>query len=491
MDLQDINWESFREGFELTLLFIINYLIVFSLIFKILLENRNPQKTYAYIVVLLAVPILGIFIYFSFGQNYRRNKMFSRKKILDDQSFQKMASRLLLKIQKHELSAEHPQKKITELLTKGSHSLLTHGNDLQLLINGEECFPKMLEEIEKAEKHIHIEYYIITDDTLGMQFIQALCKKAIEGVNVRLIYDAVGSIKLSKKGIATLKEAGVHLLPFLPIRLPKFANSLNYRNHRKILVIDGKVGFVGGINIDQRYDNRFDNKMFWRDSHLMIQGNGVWGLQLTFLFDWFFCTKDIIDFSEDYFPFNTKKSESSPLQIVSSGPDSDWANIMHAYFSAINSAKREIRLTTPYFIPNESLLTSLKTAALGGIDVQLLLPAESDSKLVQMAMRSYFKELLKAGVNIYQYKKGFVHAKTMTVDDNLCTIGTANMDFRSFELNFEVNAFVYDKDITSQLVDVFEQDKKEATLVKMEEILSWNLRRRLGNSMARLFAPLL
>ena len=263
--------------------------------------------------------------------------MFNRKKILDDKSFQDMASRLLQKIQNRKLSAEHPNKKIIELLTKGSHSLLTYRNDLKLLINGEECYPQMLEEIEKAKKHIHIEYYIITDDELGIQFIQALSRKAKEGVNVRLIYDAVGSIKLSKKGIATLREAGVNLLPFLPIRLPRFANSLNYRNHRKILVVDGEVGFVGGINVDKRYDNRFKNKVFWRDTHLMIQGNGVWGLQITFLFDWFFCTKDIIDFSDEYFPFAEDKLEASPLQIAASGPDSDWANIMNAYFSAINS----------------------------------------------------------------------------------------------------------------------------------------------------------
>ena len=491
MEFSNLNWDTIREGFILLWVVGINYLLVFFISLKILLENRNPQKTYAFVILLIVVPFVGILFYFSFGQNYRRNKIFNRKRIFDDKSFQEIATRLTKKSSEYRYDKDHPLRKISELLLTGSHSLLTGGNSLELLINGENCFPKMLEAIAQAKNHIHMEYYIFTDDELGIQFIKALANKSEEGVEVRLIYDAAGSLKLSNKGISILERAGVQLLPFLPIRFPRLANSLNYRNHRKILVVDGVIGFVGGINIDQRYDNRFNNKVYWRDTHLKISGNGVWNLQFTFLFDWYFCVKDPINFSDDFFPISESSPSIAPLQVVSSGPDSDWSNIMYAYLTSINLAQSNIRLTTPYFIPNDSILMSLKTAALGGVNVELLIPEESDSTIVKYAMRSYFKQLLEAGVKIFLYRKGFVHAKTMTVDDSFCTIGTANMDFRSFELNFEVNAFIYDQNLTQMLVSQFEEDKKESVQLMLSDVGRWKLPVRLGHSFARLFAPLL
>jgi cardiolipin synthase A/B len=494
MDFMDWNWTQIKEELELAWVIGINYVLVLLLVFHILLENKNPQKTYAYILILFLTPVIGIFVYLTFGQNYRRNKMFNRKKITDKLSFQTLASDKIIegRIDPEKIPpCAKTHSKVIHLLKNTSHSMLLGNNELQLLINGEKFFPELLSELEKASSHIHIEFYIFQDDELGNYFIEVLKKKAEEGVEVRFIYDAVGSLGLSNKALDSLKASGVKTFPFLPIRFPLFGSRINYRNHRKILVVDGKVGFTGGINIDKKYDNRCDNEIFWRDTGLRIKGNGVWTLQQIFMFDWSFCSDEDLEFREKYFPKITSLPKPIPLQIAASGPDSDWASIMQAYFSAINQAREEIRITTPYFVPNESIRNSLKTASMGGVRVELMIPYESDSRVVRMAMRSFFRGLLEAGVKIYQYKKGFVHAKTMTVDSGLASVGTANMDMRSFELNFEVNAFIYDPDFTRQLIDQFEVDKKDCTLLTLAEVKKWNILKRLTYSLARLFAPIL
>lgn len=494
MDLFGWDWAKIWQGLELAWVIGINYVLVAILVFQILMENKNPQKTYAFLLILFLAPFVGIVIYLTFGQNWRRKKMFDRKRITDKISFQQVANKKSLEgyVSQEDLPWEAKNHgKVIHLLKNMSYSMLAVHNEVELLINGEASFPRMLEEIEKARSHIHLEYYIFLDDAIGNQFVDLLCKKAKQGLEIRFIYDAVGSLGLSRKGISKLKNAGVQVKPFLPIRFPVFGSRINYRNHRKILVIDGHTGFTGGINIDRKYDNEIQGGLYWRDTNIMIKGNGVWTLQLDFLFDWVFCSDEDLEFDEFYFPKIERKERLLPLQVAASGPDSDWASIMQAFFAGINQAKESIKITTPYFVPNESIRTSLKTAALAGIRVELLIPYESDSRMVRMAMRSFFKGILKAGVKIYQYKKGFVHAKTMTVDDSFSSVGTANMDMRSFDMNFEVNAFIYDKGFTMKLVEQFELDKKYCTILTLDEVKKWGILKRFGYSLARLFAPIL
>ncbi len=494
MDFLDWNWAEIYKHLELAYVIGINYVLVALLAIQILLDNRNPQKTYAYILVLFIAPIIGIIVYLTFGQNYRRNKMFNRKRVTDKSSFQKIAALKNVegRIDPNEMpSAAYSHKKVIQLLKNTSNSILTGSNELEIHSNGEQAFPAMLEALKNAQNHIHLEYYIFNDDALGKEFINILVEKAKAGLEVRFIYDSVGSLGLSNEAIRKMVKAGVRVRPFLPIRFPLFGSRINYRNHRKILVIDGKIGFTGGINIDRKYDNRQKNELFWRDTNIMIKGMGVWTLQSIFMFDWIFCSNEDIEFERNYFPGFEKTEKVVPIQIAASGPDSDWSSIMQAFFAGINQARETIRITTPYFVPNESIRTSIKTATMGGINVELMVPYDSDSKIVRMAMRSFFKGLLKAGVKIYQYKKGFVHAKTITIDESMCSVGTANMDMRSFDLNFEVNAFCYDTGITKDLINRFEEDKKDCEILTLNEVRKWNLLQRFGYSTARLFAPLL
>ena len=494
MDLFGWDWEKIWQGVELAWVIGINYVVVALLVFQILLENKNPQKTYAFLLILFLAPFIGIVIYLTFGQNYRRRKMFDRKKVTDKYSFQEVAREK--NVEAYVDSSLLPREakrhdKVIHLLKNMSYSMLSSHNEVELLVNGEKAFPEMLKEIENAHSYIHLEFYIFLDDKVGQRFIEILKKKAEQGVEVRFIYDAVGSLGLSRKSINSLKKSGAKVFPFLPIRFPLLGSRINYRNHRKILVVDGKVGFTGGINIDKKYDNSLENPVYWRDTNICIRGNGVWSLQLDFLFDWTFCSNEDLEFGEYFFPKIPKPEKLLPLQIAASGPDSDWASIMQAFFAAINQAKREIKITTPYFVPNESIRTSLKTASLGGVQVELMVPYESDSRVVRMAMRSFFRGMLLAGVKIYQYKKGFIHAKTMTIDETLASVGTANMDMRSFDLNFEVNAFVYDESLTNELREQFEKDKEHCVLLTSEEVRKWSLFKRFGYSLARLFAPIL
>jgi cardiolipin synthase len=347
----------------------------------------------------------------------------------------------------------------------------------------------MLDAIHNAKDHIHMEYFIIKDSHIGRKFKQALIDKAKEGLEVRFIYDAVGSFRLDDNFLKPLKDAGVQVEVFLPVTLPLFGSRLNYRNHRKILVVDGKIGFVGGINIGDEYLGKNKKMGFWRDTHLKIQGEAVYVLQGIFLADWYFVSKEAID-DFKYFPPQGYCGEKI-IQIASSGPDSYWASIHQAYFSAINSARDRVYITTPYLVPDEGILLALKTAALRGVDVRLLLPIKPDHKTVFWASKSHFIELLEAGVRIYQYGKGFVHGKVFVVDNNFTSIGTANLDIRSFKLNFEVNAFIYDKEVNSKMARDFFEDLRVSKKVLLDEYKNRPLIHKVKESIARVFSPIL
>ena len=373
--------------------------------------------------------------------------------------------------------------------------MLTANNDVKLLVNGENKFPEVIKALESAKNHIHIEYYIYEDDEIGKTIEQLLIKKAKEGVQVRFIFDDFGSKGIRHNLSGRLNKGGVEAYPFYKVRFIKFASRLNYRNHRKIIIVDGSLAFVGGINVSDRYINNTENSksLFWRDTHLRIEGSGVTYLQYVFLCDWNFCAGQHLHPDDQFFPpVSTLKTIGNKIvQIAASGPDSDHPTILFTVLQAINLAYKQILITTPYFIPGQSILDALIVSSLGGVNVKLLVPGKSDSAIVNAASRSYYEDLLNAGVEVYLYQKGFVHAKTLVADDKIAIVGTANMDARSFDLNFEVNAIIYDEAIAKDLAEAFFEDIRTAERIDKIQWAQRGFSKQLGEKMARLLSPVL
>ncbi|GGG59982.1 cardiolipin synthase [Bizionia arctica] len=421
------------------------------------------------------------------------------KKLMTNEDLQLNLERELISYSKDVLKkgdeSVQENKKLINLILKDNLSPLTNNNDVKLLLNGETKFPEVIECINQAKHHIHIEYYIFEDDNIGTQIIDLLIEKVSQGVMVRFIYDDFGSRSIRKKQVKRLQEGGVKVFPFYKIKLIAFANRINYRNHRKIIVIDGHTSFVGGINVSDRYINTVPNKnkVFWRDTHLKIVGPASWYLQYLFLCDWNFCAEDDVTITNQLFPvkgsFESKNDKH--VQITASGPDSDVPTIKFALLQAINLAEKEILITTPYFIPSNSIMDALMIAAKSGVKVKLIVPKNSDSKLVNAAACSYYSDLLKSGVEIYRYCKGFVHAKTLVIDNEIAVVGTANMDVRSFDLNFEVSAIVYDEEIADQLKASFYEDLEDSTRIDLKQWQSRPAPYRFLDKLARLFSPVL
>ena len=471
----------------------IYYGLAILLSIGILLENRNPPKTIAYLLVLFLFPYFGLVVYILFGQNLKKQKLFKRKNLMDNEKVKTFSEEILKDIVELEPELESilgTQLKTAKALLKNENALLTLNNQVTLLKNGEVKFPLWMEALKSAVHHIHLDYYIIESGPLLQKVIDLLIDKRKEGVEVRIIYDAVGSTGFNRSDINKLKASGVLVAPFMPVLFPNFTSKANFRDHRKITVVDGKVGFVGGINLSSRYSNSYDNKLYWRDTHLKIEGDAVKGLQLAFYLNWEFVHNEKLGLDATYFP-ESDLSDLILTQIATSGPDSDWAGIMYGIFSAINNAKDYVYITTPYFIPNEALNTALLSAALSGVDVRILIPKKADTFITQAASMSYMKPLLKAGVRVYLYEKGFVHAKTLVVDDQMATVGTANFDNRSFDINFEINAFVYDEDFAIQVKEMFLEDCNDCESLWLSRWDKRTIRKRIIESLARLIAPIL
>jgi cardiolipin synthase A/B len=470
---------------------IIYFLTILFIIVLIIQQKGDPLKTVSWIMILLLIPVGGIILYFYFGKNYRRQKIFNRKELSDLDRMRDFSHRQILELPEKEFlknSKIKSKQHIMTLLLNNSKSLLSEYNDLQICSNGKETFDIIINDLAAAKDHIHLMYYIIEDDKLGNRIKDVLITKAREGVEVLVIYDDVGSWSLPRKFIKSLESAGVQILPFLPVRFPMFTNKLNYRNHRKIIVIDGQIGHIGGMNIADRYVEGGKELGMWKDMQLRIMGEAVHSLQIIFLTDWYFVSNKVIN-DDKYFPQHHCK-ERHLVQITASGPDSDWSGIMQSYFSAITTAEHHIYVASPYFIPNESILTALKTAALSGVDVRIMLPHKSDSHLVFRSTLSFVAELMEAGIKVYFFDNGFNHAKLMLVDGIFASVGTANMDIRSFDQNFEVNALIYDELITTELEKYFLDDLQNCRFYTPEE---WENRHWMNNtkeSLARLFSPL-
>ena len=451
----------------------------------VLLEHRQPAKTIAWVLVLSFLPLVGIVLYFFFGRRTRKNRHIWEKSLnqLTKRSMIEFAEQKQL-----ELPEEH--KELIQLFVNQNFALPFKNNETDVYVSGYEFFPALLAEISKATHHIHIVSYIIDDDPLGRLLRDALIDKARKGIEVRLLFDDVGSWKTPNRFFEQMREEGIEVHSFMPVRFPAFTGKVNYRNHRKIIVIDGKVGFIGGMNLAQRYVKGHKGIM-WRDTHVKISGAAVYGLQRAFLIDWFHADRTLIT-DRKYYPDTTITPNNNLIQIVTSSPTNVWEELEQGYIKILLSAKRYVYMETPYFLPTEPIFFAMRTAALSGVDVRLMVSLKTDSKLVQMASRSYLTQTIQAGVKVICYEEGFNHTKLLVADDNVATIGSANIDFRSFENNFEANAFFYDKSMAQRIKDIFLTDETKCVpLEKIKEINHKSFIYRLWESVVRLLSPLL
>lgn len=466
------------------------FLVVYSIIIiitmvRVLMDNRQPAKTMAWMLVLMFIPFLGIILYIFFGQNTRKERK------IWQQSLDQLTKRSMLEfVEQKDFNIPEEYRTISNLFMNQNLALPFKNNEVEIYTSGYDFFPSLLMEIGKAEHHIHIDTFIVSDDPLGRIIADALIDKAKQGVEVRLIYDDVGSWRTPNSFFMRMRNEGIEVYAFMPVRFPAFTSRVNYRNHRKICVIDGEVGFIGGMNIARRYVQGTP-KQSWRDTHVKLTGAAVYGLQRAFLVDWYFVSKVFIT-ERSYYPEIIIGQNNSLVQVVTSSPTSLWPEIEQGYVRILTNAKHYVYMETPYFLPTDPILFAMRVAALSGVDVRLMIPYETDTKVVEWASRSYVIEASKAGVKILLYRKGFNHSKLLVSDDAMATIGSTNVDFRSFENDFEANAFFYDKKIALQVKEVFLADQKDSIdLDDVRRFIKKPFLQRLWESFVRLLSPLL
>ncbi|WFD11629.1 cardiolipin synthase [Tepidibacter hydrothermalis] len=474
----------------LSVVLILNILFAIAIIF---LERKKPSATLAWLMLLLLIPNIGFIIYLLFGRNLSRKKIFEIRPEEAD-IINNALKNQKLDLQNNSLKFNdicvEDYKDMVYMHLNHSESIFTQNNNIEIFIDGNDKFESLINSIQNAKDHIHMVYFIIKNDSLGKKIVNELTKKAKQGVEIRFLYDAIGSHSLPKNFFKDLKEAGGEAVAFFPIVIPFLNLNINYRNHRKIAVIDGTEGFIGGFNIGDEYISLNKKMGYWRDTHIKITGDAVHMLQTRFLFDWRSAHNKNLEISPKYFP-KINSNGNSGVQIISSGPDSEWEQIKYGYIKMINSAKESIYIQTPYFIPDESILHALKLASLSGVDVKIMIPNKPDHMFVYWASSSYASELLKTGAECYIYEKGFIHAKTIVVDGKVASVGTANMDVRSFKLNFEVNAFIYDSIISNEFKLIFENDINDCTQITIEMYNKRPLIIKFKESISRLLSPLL
>lgn len=484
-----------------TIFFAILAIFVSLLIF---FENRDPAKTISWLLVMIFLPGIGFVLYLLFGENLRSSKVKKTKvavaKFLNSQDIKGMISlQILSATQKqalkdnvmfHDLESEG-KKKVMQLILNSERSPFTLNNKVDIYTDGLDKFEQMLKDIENARSYIHLEYFIVKNSEIGKKLKDALIKKAKQGVKVRFIYDEIGSFRLffHPEFARQMKAAGIEFRPFIQVHFPYLHRKFNYRNHRKICVIDGEIGYIGGLNIGDEYVHENKKFGFWRDTHLRIEGESVYMLQTIFLVDYYIGSGQKLN-QQELFPSMAYKGDSL-IQIVSSGPDSQYESIYNAYFSSIAHAKNTIYIETPYFIPDDALLTALRTAVLSSVDVRIIFPSFPDHNVVYYASLSYLEELLELGCKVYLYEKGFIHSKMILVDEEIASVGTANMDIRSFMINFEVNAFIYDEPTISRLYEIFEADIKDSKELLYSDFKARPIVQKIAESAARLFSPIL
>ncbi|GAY28366.1 cardiolipin synthase [Prevotella sp. MGM1] len=467
-------------------LVILNDIVVILAIIHVLMDNRLPAKTMAWALVIYFVPVAGIVLYVFFGVNTRRDRLVSER------SMNEITRRSMLSfVGQQDLRLPENHKQTIDLFVNQSMALPFKDNTVDIYTDGYGFFPALLAAIRNATSHIHIDIYIFADDALGRLVSDSLIDKARQGVEVRVIYDDVGCWNVSRHFFERMREEGIEVCPFLPVRFPSFTSKVNYRNHRKIIVVDGKVGFIGGMNIAQRYVKGVEGRP-WRDTMTKITGSAVYSLQREFLVDWYFVDRTRLSDRKYYPPVVSSDYDDCLIQIVTGGPVTPFPEIMQGYMRVIIAARRYIYIETPYFIPTEPVLFALKTAALGGIDVRIIVPERSDARFVEWAGRSYLRDMTASGVKVYLYESGFLHSKILVCDDSLATCGSTNVDSRSFENNFESNAFFYDETVARRFRRIFLEDLgRSVPLSEKPGRMNPGFFPRLWESLTRLLSPLL
>lgn len=470
-------------------IFIVLYVaVIVGIMLTVLMDNRQPAKTIAWVLVLLFVPVVGIVLYIFFGQNTRKMKLISGR------SLDQLSKRSMLEfVEQRNLRMPEYFSSLVRLFTNQSLSLPFKDNAVEFYTDGYQFFPALLQAIKGATNHIHLDTYIIADDPLGRLVSDALIAKAREGVEVRLIYDDVGCWRVPERFFDRMRQAGVKVRSFMPVRFPAFTSKVNYRNHRKVCVIDGTQGFIGGMNIALRYvKGLHGGTLPWRDTHMRLRGSVVYALQRAFLVDWYFVDRTLINDHRYYPPMPWHISNDSLAQVVTSSPIAQWPDVMQGYVRILLEAKRYVYMETPYFLPTEPVLFAMRTAALAGVDVRLLIPRRSDAWLIQLASMSYVTETLEAGVKVRLYEKGFNHSKLLVADDQISTCGSTNIDFRSFENNFEANVFFYDRQTALRIKDIYMRDEDcSINFSEARELHHRPYTHRFVESLLRLLSPLL
>lgn len=457
----------------------------------ILMENRNNKKRVSWLAIFAVCPFIGGIFYFLFGYSGHLQKLFIRKHLQQSPLKEISQKQKLLFLDQSIYFQDHAEgsKRLARLTLQSGRAPLTRNNDIRVLTNGEEKFVALFEDLAKAQEHIHLEYYIFREDNIGTQLQELLIAKARLGVEVRVIVDALGSHSLSTFFIEKMRREGIQVSLFFPLKFPTLLKTINYRNHRKCVVIDGKIGYLGGLNIGDEYLGRDPKLGFWRDTHLRLEGESVQTMQATFLNDWYFLTQQELN-DQRFYPQPQSKGEFL-TQILAGGPDSHQEPFKELFFTILTTAQKEILLTTPYFIPDESMIMALKSAALSGLNVVLLLQGKPDHQLPYLASASYFEELLEAGVQIYRYQKGILHSKVLIIDQQVSIVGSANFDIRSFQIDFELSALIYSSKIAKRLNSDFQKDLQESVHIQYAEFSQRSLWLKMKEANASIFSPLL
>lgn len=461
-------------------------IIIVGTIITVLMDNRQPVKTMAWVLVLTFMPVVGIVLYFFFGQNTRKEKLISQHSL----DLLTKGTMLEFAIQK-DLKIPEDDETLISLFKSQNRAFPFKDNKIDIYTDGYSFFSALLKQIGSAKESIHLDTYIFEHDALGQLVADMLIAKAQKGVEVRVVYDDVGCWNVHDSFFKRMRDGGVKILPFMPVRFPAFTGKVNYRNHRKLCVIDGRYGFIGGMNIAKRYITG-DGKQKWRDTHLRIEGGGVYAIQRAFLVDWYFVSGKLITDRRYYPELKNSVKNNIIVQIVTSSPVSQWPDIEQGYMRILVQTRKYVYIQTPYFLPTESVMSAMRIAALAGVDVRIMLPRHCDARFVEWASRSYVFETLQAGVKVYLYRTGFLHSKILVCDDSISTCGSTNVDFRSFENNFEANAFIYDKATAQRFKQIFMTDTKECIQVT-ERMLKQKrpFFNRLWESAVRLLSPLL
>lgn len=489
------------------------YINLFFSVIIVFFQRKDPKAVWTWLLALNFIPVFGILFYLLFSQDFRKSKMFRVKEVEDRLEYSVRTQEESIKNRAPGLFGTMGER-YADLVVYNlemSGAVLTMDNKVDIFTDGVKKFNDLRQELSMARRYIHIQYYIIKNDEVFDSIIPILLEKAKDGVEIRILYDGMGGRFMPKKKWAMLRSAGIRTAVFFPPVLGRLNLRVNYRNHRKIVVIDGKVGYVGGFNIGKEYISKDPKFGYWRDTHLKFHGHAVMGLQIRFALDWNYAAtenlfKDMEYFSEDDMNSDLGERESDVgkecadeyagdsnvgVQIIASGPDTSARLIRDNYLELFHKASHHIYIQTPYFVPDDAILSALRIAAGSGVDVRLMIPCKPDHPFVYWATYSYVGDLLKAGARCYTYENGFLHAKGVMVDGCVSCYGTANMDIRSFELNFEVNAVIYDEETTERLESLFLDDLPHCLEITEQNYEDRGLWIRFREQCSRLLSPLL